>query len=173
MSWEESTLDRICQCGKGKIKVISKMDDWSRLYITEIILCEDCKEKDVKEKEYQNKREIEFNEQEETVLTYFNKNYLEKWLNYIENMKNKKAIWKVTSEARIERCGESTFYSHWRCFQYTKRDYAKKLVAIDTIPEIMVVLRNEDKKLNDMLKEPLEYLNEKKTKDLNEAYARI
>ena len=60
MSWDSMTTYKSCKCGKGKIKVISRMDDWNRTEYFEEILCEDCKEEDRRQKEYENKREIEF-----------------------------------------------------------------------------------------------------------------
>lgn len=171
MSWEEFVSYMDCKCGKGKIKLISRMDDWNRTEHTEIILCEYCREKDIKEKEYENKRKIEFKEQEKKVLNYFYINYLEEWFNYFNDLKSKKAIWQVVKDAKIERCSLSTLYDHWRCFSYTKNDYLNKLVRIDTIPKIMTLLGIWDKELHDMIKEPLEYLNREERRILNQAHA--
>lgn len=44
MSWEVmSDREETCSCGKGKIRIIHKMDDWNRSENYEEILCDECK----------------------------------------------------------------------------------------------------------------------------------
>lgn len=170
MSWEEVISYKNCECGKGKVKVINRMDDWNRSEPSEIILCEKCKEKDRQEKEYEKKRKIKFDEQKEEVLDYFNKNYLDTWVKYFKDIKTKKGVWEIVHKAGIEICSLSTLYSHWKMFSYTTTDYVSRLVRIDTVDKIMSTLDIEDNKLKNMLKQPLEYYNEMKRKSFNEAY---
>lgn len=171
MSWESTTTYKSCKCGKGKIKVISRSDDWNRTEYSEEILCEDCKQKDRQQKEYENKREMEFNKQKEKVINYFNYNYLEKWLDYFENVKSKKEIWKIASNVGGEIGSLSSFYNHSRSVLYSKEKYIKNLIRIEVISNILKVLEIEDEELNNMIKEPLDYFNEMKRKSYNEAYA--
>lgn len=171
MSWESTTTYKSCKCGKGKIKVISRMDDWNRTESHEEILCEECKEKDRRQKEYENNREIEFIKQKKKAIEYFNNNYLEKWLGYFENIKRKNEIWKIARNVGGEIGSLQNFYKHSKSVAYSKEKYIKNLVRIEVIPNILKVLDIEDKELNNMLIEPLKYFDEKKTKSYNEAYA--
>jgi len=171
MSWEEFISYKGCECGNGKVKVINRMDDWNRSEYSEIILCEECKEKDRQEKEYEKKRKIKFEEQKKEIIDYFNKNYLDTWVNYFKDIKTKKGVWGIVYNAEIEICSLSTLYNHWKMFSYTTTDYVSKLVGINTIDKIMLILDIEDNKLNNMLKQPLEYYNEMKRKSFNEAYS--
>lgn len=171
MSWESYIKERNCECGKGKIKIITRMDDWNRTECYEEILCEYCKEKDRRKKEYEDKRKLEFSKQEKKVIDYFNNNYLEEWLNHFKSVKNKKEIWKIAYSVGGEICGLQTFYKHSRSVMYDEESYIKNLIRIETILKILEELGIEDKELNYMIKEPLKYFNEMKRKNYNEAYA--
>lgn len=52
MSWDVM-IDKIrkCDCGKGKIRYISEMDDWNRTDNTEYVDCKECYEKYLRHKE--------------------------------------------------------------------------------------------------------------------------
>lgn len=169
MSWEEAISYRSCECGKGKVQVTNRMDDWNRSEYSEIILCEECKERERRQQEYENKRELKFKEQEEIVLNYFNLNYLEKWLDYFSEMRCKNEIWTVVHNAKIEICCLKTFYEHLKSYR-TREDYIKRLITFDKIPNIIGLLEINDDKLNEMLKEPMNYYNERERKRWNEAY---
>ena len=43
MSWETIT-DKVkeCECGKGKIRIVLKSDDWNNYEILEYISCKEC-----------------------------------------------------------------------------------------------------------------------------------
>lgn len=46
MSWDLMCNEiRKCDCGKGHIRYISKMDDWNRTKCTEYVDCKECYEK--------------------------------------------------------------------------------------------------------------------------------
>lgn len=46
MAWDIIRDDiRRCDCGKGKSRYISKMDDWNRIKDTEYVDCKKCYEK--------------------------------------------------------------------------------------------------------------------------------
>lgn len=173
MSWEEFITYRNCECGKGRIKIITRMDDWNRNETSEIILCEECMEKYRQEREYENKRKIKFEKQKEEILDYFNKKYLDIWVNYFKDIKTKKGVWQIVHKAGIENQSLSTFYDHWRWASYTTSEYVIKLVKFDTVDKIMDTLNIEDNKFNNMLKQPLEYHNEMERKRYNEAYLSI
>lgn len=54
MSWDIMTNEvRKCECGKGKVRYISEMDDWNRIRSAEYIDCKECYNK---YKLYQSKR---------------------------------------------------------------------------------------------------------------------
>ncbi|MDP4143190.1 MAG: hypothetical protein Q8936_01730 [Bacillota bacterium] len=170
MSWEEFTSYEDCQCGNGKIEKITRMDDWNRIEFFEIILCEECKEKDRKQREYEQSKKIKFDQQEECVLNYFKENYLEKWLEYFSKMKSKKEIWINLHNAKIEICSLSSFYDRLRYSHNTAENHLKTLVIFGNIPKIIELLKISDNVLNDMLQEPLQYYEEMNRKAYNEAY---
>lgn len=45
MSWETTTTEHPCPCGKGKIVVTERSDDWGRSERHETMNCEHCDER--------------------------------------------------------------------------------------------------------------------------------
>ena len=106
------------------------------------------------------------------VINYFNEHYLEYWIKYFKSVKSKRAAWKIVSSAGIEKSSLSTMYERFTSHCYANiEEYIVGLVNIESIPKIIKLLNIHEDKLSRMLEKPLKYIEEKKNKEFNEAYA--
>lgn len=169
MSWELMRTDKNpCPCGKGFIIEKHYMDDWNRTKEEHILKCKECMEEQIKSRKQITDKSNECKK----VVTYFNDNYLEQWIEYFKNRKSKKLIWGTVHEMGMEICSLSTFYSRYRTLSLSEMNgYYKSLVQIQNIPKLIQVLNIKDEIIENALPELLKFYEEQERKRLNEAYA--
>lgn len=171
MSWELMSTDKkICPCGKGYIIKEYYMDDWNRSDTKSYFECDYCKEKQLKE-------QIKTKEMYDAcskIVSYFNNTYLNQLVLYFKSAKNKKAIWKMASDLKLEYRTLSNFYTHNRSLSMLAIDsYVKSLVTVRNIPRLMNILKIKDSTIDMELPDLLDFYEKEERKSYNEAYLRF
>lgn len=170
MSWElMNTYKHPCQCGKGFVVVENYMDDWNRTEEKNYIHCEDCNNRMI-EKQNQEK---EINNEIAAIVDYFNEKYLDQWVDYFSDKKNKKVIWETVHNMGVESYSLTSFYSHQRSTSMdAMRGYYKNLVNIQSMKTIMQVLNIKDETIEVTLPKLIDFDNDRRRRILNEMYSR-
>ncbi|MCM3602473.1 hypothetical protein M3175_17200 [Robertmurraya korlensis] len=159
MSWEEMyRRDYPCKCGKGTYTEVGEMDDWNRTRDYKIINCSECNERAriAVEKEIKAKAEREANLKilVEEISTHFEKHYMEDWLSYFENARNKKEVWSLATKTGVESYSLSAFYDHNK--GSNKEDYVRRLARPNNMLKIIETLNINDDLLNSKVKEAMD-----------------
>lgn len=162
MSWEDFEDVEPCECGRGTITRTTSLNDWGGVRAYTKINCTVCLKKAIerrkieKIKEENRKRKIDererkINELERIMIDYFRENYNGQWIEYFDDVKNKKDMWNKSKEIEFMRNSSLTsFYKHCKRFGYDKTAYINNLVSYVNIDRIIVALKIVDDKLEMM-----------------------
>ncbi|WP_066320474.1 hypothetical protein [Bacillus sp. FJAT-29814] len=154
MSWEEMySRDYPCSCGKGTYTEVVEMDVWNRRREHRTINCSECAEKEKLAKIKEAEERERLKKLDEEIKNYFEERYMEEWLTYFASAKNKKEIWALAKEIRVERDSLSSFYN--RNKSINMEEYVRKLAVTNNMQKIMEVLNIEDMQLTSKIDEAL------------------
>lgn len=131
------TEDKKCPCSKGIFQIEKYSDDWNRYETRWVMMCPFCKvnyvlwsyviyEKGIGFKNYlwipkelnQKIKKIQFAilKKKKMLIRFAKKQYLDEWLQYIQNFKSKRAAWEDLRRSNINFPSLSTFYKHYKTF---------------------------------------------------------
>lgn len=108
---------------------------------------------------------------EEEIIEYFNRNYTQRWIEYLANKKSIKALWETINDCGIHQSSLSTLYSHHKLKWFTREKYISELVKIQNINKIMATINIKDEYIEKALPEVLRLFEERKRADYNLSYA--
>jgi hypothetical protein len=127
MSWEEISRDEVpCPCGKGKVVITMRMDDWNRIETSRAILCDNCRaeaDQRIQEQERIEKEKADFRSK---AVSLAKERHLKDWLNGFNDL-SKKKIWELIPKSpyggypslgtfykHVQHHGSVTAYLEWR-----------------------------------------------------------
>ncbi len=100
-----------CNCGKGKVVKIFRMDDWNRTETITDILCDDCRVAAGKRRNEEERRQKEKDTYKAKAIALAKKGYLPQWLLKFEGL-TKKQVWETMPKSTYGYPSLSTFYTH-------------------------------------------------------------
>src|SRR5690554_6037661 len=90
MSWNYDTITKPCPCGKGLVKETYGSNDWNQTSYQREMLCQECLEKENKEKVLKEERYNIDIKKTEKAVSYFREKYFNEFKDRFAKAKKKK-----------------------------------------------------------------------------------
>lgn len=165
MSWDYDTITKPCPCGKGLIEETHGSNDWGQTSYHRKMLCQECLEKENKEKALKEERHRIAIKKTEEAVSYFKDKYFNDFKERFSNTKNKKEIWTIACDLGVENSSLSKFYNYFK----SKDEYIENLISWSNLKKVIKNMGINDVVLNNLYEDA--YIHKKPLDDEFNAWA--
>lgn len=146
MSRDYNVTTKPCPCGKGLVKETYGSNDWNQTSYQREMLCQECIEKENKEKVLKEERYNIAIKKTEKAVSYFREKYFNEFKDRFAKANNKKTIWTIACDLGAEYSSLSKFYNYFK----SKDEYIENLISWSNLKKVIKNMGINDVVLNNL-----------------------